>query len=305
MAAQDATPDARVDTPDSGGEAYRSARRALGAAGFGPLVAIGIVASVGHIAGQLAMPWIIGRIIDDALVSGVAQELLKTSLWLAAAAAVGALCQGVAKIAFADWGQRSLCALQERMLAHLHRLPVDFLDRQSSGRLNALFTSDATRVATLFDPTLRELIYSLIQSVMLVIVLYRGYGSMIVYAAVLIPIYLAIPLFLTGPVRRLSGTIQESAADAQGLLQEAIDGVRENKVLGDDGWILRRVGGGLTQAARQRVRGVRLRALYGANYVLYWAAIGFIYWQGGLGVLRGDLTIGELVALVSYLGYLE
>ena len=290
---------------DSSRKVYASAAKFLRSAHFGPLVAVGALASAGHLAGQLSMPWIVGRIIDDALVSGMASELLRSSLWLAIAAVISALCQGIAKVAFADWGQRSLCSLQDRMLAHLHRLPVGFLDRHTSGRLNALFTSDAPRVASLFDPTLRELIYSVIQAVLLVILLYRGYGPMIVFAAALIPIYLLVPLTLAGRVRKISGEIQESAAAAQGLLQEAIEGVRESKILGDDRWILRRVNEGLGRAARQRVRGVRLRALYGVDYVLYWSAIGFVYWQGGLGVLRGDLSIGELVALVSYLGYLE
>lgn len=266
---------------------------------------IGTLASAGHLAAQLSMPWIIGLIIDDALIHGNSELLLRRSLLLAAAAAISVLCQGAWTLAFNRWSEKGWIHLCQEMLQHLHRLPVDALEGQMSGKLSSLFTNDARKLVSIYHPLTKDVIYCVLQILFLTALISWKYTDLLFLAAVLIPLYLIYPLLLTRKTRLLSRRIQEDEAEVSSRLQEVISGAVEIKALAQGEWNLRRVLPALRDAARSRSKNVRFQWFYSTNYVFYWSAVAFVYWRGGAQVLTGELSIGGLVALVSYLGYLE
>ena len=289
----------------SGTKTYKAVIEAFRFARLEPVLLVAGLASIGHLAAQLAMPWIIGMIIDDALVHGRPDVLIERCLLLAAAAAATATFLGLKSVSFAHWAERAQMGLMSAMFHHLHRLPIRFFDGETSGKLNSLFTNDARKVGALYNPIFREGLYSVIQLVFLVTLISHRYGAMIFFAALLVPIYLCFPILFSKKTRRAARRVQGAEAEVSSWLQESIAGVRETKVMGRKDWSVDRLKPRLLEAISCRMRMVWINWLYGLDYVIYWAALGFVYWQGGKQVLAGELSIGMLVALVAYLGYLE
>lgn len=284
---------------------YRNAWRALGWTRNKGLAALGAVGGFGQVVARMALPWIVGLIIDDALVRGDAGALVRWCVVLAAVAATAAVLQGVFEVSFSYVGARSLGDLQGRLFRQLHGSPLGGMGEDTSGRLNALFTNDARKVGLLYNPLLRQGIYAVFQLVVLTSILVFQYGSLVFLAGLIVPIYVIFPLVLGKPTRKASKRLQESEAEVSSWLQETIGGLRELKALGRAAWSEVRLDGRISTVVKERLRLALINWGYGLNRVIYWAALGVIYWQGGQEVIAGRLSIGELVALVSYLGYLE
>ena len=284
---------------------YRSVVRGIAWMCHKRIALVGALSGLVEVAARLSMPWIIGLIIDDALVQADSSALLRWSLVLVAVAATSSLLKGLFEVSFSYVGARSLGSLQQRLFEHLHASRSENLRGDTSGRLNALFTNDARKVGTIYTKVLPASAYALFQLVILTAILIYRYGPLASLAVLIVPIYIVMPIILGKPTRRASRQLQECQAEVSSWLQEAIGGLQEIKTLGCSDWSLGRLKRRTTSVARTRLRLSLIHCGYNLNRVIYWAALGVIYWLGGQEVLAGRLTIGELVALVAYLGYLE
>lgn len=259
---------------------------------------------VGHIGSQLAIPWIVGLIIDDVLVKGQAGLLLQRSLLLGVAATANVFFQGIYEVICTRWGAQALNVLQADMFAHLQEIPVDVLDCKQAGQLSALFTNDAQKIGTIYNPLFRETIYSCIQlSLILGFVGFR-YGQLVLLAGLLIPLYVVFPMCFYRRTRLLSAEVQEIEAQVSSRLQETIGGIREIKAFGRQQWSKRQFEFILHEVVRCKIRISLLQSVYGLSYALYWTVLAGVYWYGGQQVFAGQISIGQLVALVTYFGFL-
>ena len=269
-----------------------------------PLV-IGTLAAWGNIAAQLALPWLIGLIIDETLVEGGGELLLARCALLALIAVVMVLLRQARVLAFTWLGGRAVVKLRTEMLGHLHRLPIGYFDRHKSGTTQALFTHDAPTMGTLYNPIVGDAIHSLSELLALVTLVGVRYGGMIWVAAALIPVYVLLPALLARRTGAAARRLQEARAEVSAGIQETIGAVREIKAFTAEDWNARRQDGPL-RAVLRRVMGLTaVRSVYSLSFALYWIAIGFLYWFGGRQVLAGEITLGALIALVTYLGLLD
>lgn len=273
--------------------------------GRGTLLVTGTLGMLGHIVAQLAIPVTIGLIIDDALVRHRADILLQRTLLLGLAAAATAVFMGVHEVAFSRWAEQALLNLKLRMLEHLNRAAVSLFDQGRSGGITALFTNDAVKVGKLFNSACGDAAYGLLELTLTLLAIAYWYGNLVLLACALLPVYACFPLFFARFIRDASSQVQVSEAAEGSSLQETISGMRDIRALGREAWVLGRITPILEAAIRLRNRVVLLRWLYNLDYVLYWTVIALVYWQGGQLVLEGKITIGQLVALTAYLGYLE
>jgi ATP-binding cassette, subfamily B, bacterial len=266
---------------------------------------LGVLGAVVLVAAQLSLPWAVGRIIDDALSAQEPGALLRWSLFLAGAALVFIAAKGCSDVSFTRWRENGLMTLQTRMLDHLHRLRVDSLDRELSGSVHARFVNDATRAGQLLSPVLRQVVQSGAMLAMAAAVLLVQYGQLAFWALALVPAYVVFPLMFGPRLRRASAERQGAEARFSATLQESIRGLREIKTFNRGEWSAGRILPALRDAVRGRMRVALCHWGYNLQFALYWAILAVAYWLGGQRVLRGDMTVGELVAFVAYLGALS
>jgi len=268
-------------------------------------VAAGVAVLAVLTVAELSMPWIAGRIVDSAVAGGDGRSLVRWCIFLAVAASVSAASRGGYRLIFAWWGAATTRDVRERMLDHLHRIETRVLDREPSGRLTALFGNDASIIGSVFHTLLPSIVLSLLQLIAIVLVLWVEYRSSMWVLAVLVPFYVAFPLLLSKRLRKHSRHLQDAQAEASSRVQEIVQGTREIKVLGQQEWSLRRAGESFAAIVRRYVELVRFQAVGNLEYALYWSLLSVLYWWGGRRVLSGEITIGELVAFVGYLGYVS
>jgi len=280
-------------------------KRTLLYAPLGPALWWGTVAALGYSLSQLSLPWIVGRIVDDALTAKRSDLLLEWAGLLAVCATVSILCKSAHTMLFTWVAERAVLVLRRNLLAHLQKLPLEVVSRDHSGRLTSLFTSDLPAMAEIYSFVLGGLVLSVLQLVSLLAFVTVVYGKMVLFMLLLVPFYLGFPLLFSRKTRDASRRLQEARADLSSKVQESVEAIREIKTFTREDWNLARLQVQFREVFGRRLRLTLIDSVYSLNYAAYWLTISVMYWLGGRSVIAGEITVGQLIALVWCLGLLD
>lgn len=268
-------------------------------------IAAMIVGTGGHILSQLTIPWAIGRIIDGAIAHLSAVTLLERSLLLGLSALGAILFQALSELASVRWATRSSAGLQADLFAHLFRVPVATLSEQHTSHLHLLFTTDIRRVAALYNPVSREVLYGVVQLLMVMLIIGRTYPAFILLALIAGPCYAVVPLLLSKRLTRVARAVHKTDSAASEVLQESLAGMQEIRAYRREQWSFARYENALLDTCHTTYSAAVIQRLFSINYLVYMCVCCGVYWYGGTQVAADRLTVGGLITLVSYLGYLD
>ncbi len=264
------------------------------------LVLAGILLGVSTLLG-LYWPQVVRQVVDIGLLDASALDWLVVSL--IAVLVARAVVDGVRQFLMAYTGERVIMALRLAVVRHLHSLSLSFFHERKTGELVTHVTSDVVLVHGVITQTILQVLGQLLTLV--------G-GTVIVFAMnwrlALLTLLVAPPIGLLATtfgrrVRALAREAQEAQGEAVGLLQESLAEIRTVQAFTREPYELERFAAGLRKMFAASMRTARLSAfLFPAIGLLGFFASILIIWQGGHEVLRGELTSGELVAILLYLG---
>ena len=251
---------------------------------------------------SVTLPYLTGRVIDDA-VRGGDRDVLAPLLWLVVAVVVVRMAFGVVR----RWvsGHVSLAVeydLRQRLFAHLQRMPLSYYDRMPVGQLMSRATSDLQTVRFFLG---YGLIFLFMQAFTLVIVtgilLWMNW-SLAILALLMGP---ALGLVAWRYSRRSNPVlidVQQRVAIVTEMAEESAVGIRVIKAFGREGDRTQRFGATARGAFDRSMDAARLRALYqplmGFIPVL---GLGVVLVYGGVLTIDGSMTLGEFVAFYLYL----
>ncbi len=252
----------------------------------------------------VAIPYVIGRIVDDAILVGDRSALLAGIGFMVLIGVVQAIGIGVRRYHGFKLSYRAEADLRNRMFSHIQRLAFTFHDETSTGQLMARASSDLSQVRLIFallPLTLANIVMFLVVIVVLVLI-DPVLGAV---ASLTVPALALTANRYAGKVIDLSFFIQERLADLAQVVEESVAGIEVVKAYGQQ----RRLERGMKEAATgiydNTIAVARQRALYAPLFELI-PAFGTIavLWLGGFRVIDGSLTPGEFVAFTQYLAML-
>lgn len=201
-----------------------------------------------------------------------------------------------------EWiGERLITDLRRQLYAHLQRLGLRFFSEQRLGDITSRLTNDVASVRTAATSSIVDALtqsISLVGSVGLMVVL-NWRLSLAIFITV--PIVSLATRYYGEKIRKLSRTVQDRLADTTAVAEEALAAIRVVKAFAREPFEI----GRYNEATDVLFETARKRALL-SN--LFWSSIGLlfmgvmigIFWYGGLEVLNGRLTAGDLVAFIFY-----
>ncbi len=252
-------------------------------------------------AANLYMPQLLRRLIDQ----GITPLDLHTIWLVAVLLVVVAVVRGVFNFLRGYLSEKSsqgiAYELRNRIFEKLQGLSFSYHDQAQTGKLMTRMTSDVEFVRTFVGNGLLQLLSALILLTGTMVILFTmNVGLTLIFLAMVPPIG-AIFVFFVRNVLPRARTVQEKVDKLNNILQENLAGVRVVKAF----------------AREEHERGrflVRNEDLLGENIALmrlfasFFPLIFFIanlgvvavVWVGGLKVIGGSLTLGELVAFIGY-----
>jgi subfamily B ATP-binding cassette protein MsbA len=198
-------------------------------------------------------------------------------------------------------GERVVADLRQRVYRHLHRLSLRFFADHRTGDLTSRLTNDVGSVRNAVTQALADLLtqsLSLVGSVVLMVVL-NWRLSLLIFLVV--PAVTVAAIYFGRKIRRLSRDIQDRLADTTAVAEEALASVRVVKAFARSDYEVSRYNTSvedLFETARQKV--IASATFSSVVGLLFFSALVAIFWYGGMEVLAGRLTAGDLVAFIFY-----
>ncbi len=265
-------------------------------------VALTAIAIVAATAAGLAPPYLAGRAIDSAIVTGDTGTLTVIVLAFLGVALVYAVATYVQTYLVGWVGTRALQDLRERIFSHLQSMSIGFFTRNSPGVLISRMTNDIEALNQLVTTGVVTLLSSLMTLIGVVVIL------------LLLDLRLALVTFLTFPLLLVASLIfriashgayrltRERIAAVTAYLQETLSGVRIVRSFGQEPRHAAEMDA-LNEANRDaNMRTVYLNATYfPAVELLSAAATAAIILYGGSQAIDNAIQIGVIVAFIGYL----
>jgi ATP-binding cassette subfamily B protein len=250
---------------------------------------------------NLLVPQIIKGAIDDGLSSGQA-----TALFVAGGIIFGiAVVRGTAGFGqrfFGEWlTHRVAYDLRNDFYQQVQKLPFAFHDRSQTGDLMSRATSDISETERFIGIGLMDLTATILLMLGVVIAMLLESFSLAALALLPFPILVFATVRFGSVIRPMFKSIQEQMGTLSTTMQESMTGIRVVKAFAREPYELEKFDRDNNEWFDRRYTVIRSWANNWPffNFLLA-ASIFLLLWFGGPRALAGDITVGSLFALISY-----
>jgi ATP-binding cassette subfamily B multidrug efflux pump len=251
---------------------------------------------------DLAIPRLIQRIIDQGINAHNQSVVLHTSLIMITISIFQALIAVGNNIFSVQVGEGVARDLRDALFLKIQTFSYGNLDRQKTGRLMVRLTSDVNALKHLVQISLRigtRAPLLMIGSLILMISTSRT------LALTLLPLLLltsGVIVFFIFKMEPLFRTVQQKLDRLNTVLQENIAGVRLVKAFVRDDYEGRRFEISNEEFTERSIKVMKfMTSMSPALTFLVNIGMVLVLWSGGLQSIRGNLTIGQIVAFTNYL----
>ncbi len=195
--------------------------------------------------------------------------------------------------------------LREGLFSRLQRLSFSYYDQAQTGQLVTRLTNDVEQVRTFVGSGVVQMAASAVTLIGTVILLVLINAPLALVALLTIPPIVLLLLRFVSRVGPLFGRVQMALGKLNTILQEDLQGLRVVRAFAREDYEATRY-----RTANESLRDRNLETVQaiGNNFpfVVFFANLGTlaVVWFGGIQVLGQRLTVGELIAFNSYLGFL-
>ena len=249
----------------------------------------------------LVWPQVVQRVLDIGLRDpGYLDALV---LVLVVVLLVRAVIDGGRQFLMAYTGERVIFDLRMAIVRHLQSLSLAFFNRRKTGELMSHVTSDATVVHGIITQTIIQVLGQVLTLAGGVAVIFLMNWRLALLTLVVAPPIALIGQYLGRRIRDISRAAQDAQGEAVGVLQEAIAEVRVVQAFTREEYEAKRFHQKLMFTFQKSIERARLGAImFPLIGFLGFASSIVVLWYGGHEVARGELTPGQLVAFLLYMG---
>ncbi len=255
------------------------------------------------IAAELAAPLAFRQILDRIVVPGMALRVLAGLVGILLAARLSMwLCETARGRLSVRLGARVTANIRQTLFDRVVHFPIRFIDAWSTGTLLSRFVNDIARLEEFLGSGAPLLVMSALLLAGILGVLF--YLSPRLTAAIVLPVPLIIlwTWFLWKRLRRAQDRQSSSLASLSVQVSESLSGIRVVKAFCQEDKEYKRF---LECNDRVRIRSADAEQesflFFTVIYFLMNTGVFLVWFIGGHQVLQGALTVGSLLAAVSYL----
>lgn len=269
-----------------------------------PLLVV-LVVSLGGTALNLAQPYLSKLMIDHALLRRDMTALVEIALAMVAVAIVGYGLNIFASYRYVSASAAMLFDIRAALLRHLQTLSPRFYGGFRLGDLMSRLNSDVSDVQRVTADTLLSVLSNVLMLVGSVALMIWLDWRLFLIGVVLIPACVAIFLHYQRKLTLITREMRERGADLGSLLVDTVMGMRVVASLDAGEHEVRRFESRNNAFVRAMLRMQLTSFMAGAlPGALLTASTSAVILYGGYAIIEGRMTIGTLVAFITYQGRL-
>ncbi|MBN1886848.1 MAG: ABC transporter ATP-binding protein [Thermoflexales bacterium] len=267
------------------------------------LLALGTFLSLGLSSGlNLAIPALTQQIIDRGISAGSLSFIAWGTLAMVGVALLRALFSFLQGFWAAKVSQSVAYDMRNTLYARIQTLSFGYHDRAQTGQLLTRATSDVERVQMFVGHAFVMFIMALILLAGSLGLIFSIDWQLALIVLALIPFTTVIFVFFASRARPMFTRVQQYIAHLNTVLQENLAGVRVVQAFAREPYEWKRFAAANLDLVDQSIQVGKLMST-AMPLIFLIANLGTlaIVWFGGMQVIGGRLTVGELVAFQSYL----
>jgi ATP-binding cassette subfamily B multidrug efflux pump len=256
-------------------------------------------------AANLTTPQLIRLAIDQGVAQHRAGAIATAAVGLVVVALVRGGCTFLQGFLAERASQGVAYDLRDLLFAKLQRLSFSYYDKVATGQLLTRVTNDVEQIRAFAGSGVIQIVSAVVTLLGTTVLLFSlNWRLALVALAMIVPIMVLLARFVQriGP---LFGRVQGTLDRLNTILREDLAGVRTIRAFGREEYETRRYASTNDELLARNLETVRALS-NNFPFVFLLANLGTlaVIWYGGLQAIDGQLTIGELIAFNTYLGFL-
>ena len=269
------------------------------------LLLVGLVLIVINRLAGLVLPGASKFLIDDVIARGDF-VLLK---WLLLAVGAAVFVQSLTSFSLTRLlsveAQHLISQLRAQVQRHIIYLPVRYFDNAKTGELVSRIMTDVEGVRNLVGTGLVQLLGGVLTAVVSLVILLKINAWLTLYVLLPLLFFGVITLKAFGYIRPIFRERGQINAEVTGRLTESLGGIRVIKGFNAELQEIKVFEEGVERLFRNVKRSLTATSLVtsSATLLMGLASVG-ILGIGGYMIMQGNMTLGDLLAFILYLGFL-
>lgn len=202
-------------------------------------------------------------------------------------------------------GNRLIFGLRSRLYAHLQRLPHSFFDRHPAGAIVSRVLNDVTQASDLVNSTLIDVWTDASLLGLVVFALFELNWKLALISLCIAPLWVGFMRYFAPRIKAVSHRMQETVEEISGEVHERVVGATTVKSFGREEHEV-----GVFNVRHEVLfdRTIDKIKLAAAQEMLIQlltrCAPAVVVWAGAVMIIRGEMTLGTLMAFFTLLGFL-
>jgi ATP-binding cassette subfamily B multidrug efflux pump len=198
-------------------------------------------------------------------------------------------------------GQLFMHAIRTRVFAKLQSLHLAFFDRNPVGRLVTRATNDVEAINEAFTQVFAELTKDVLLLVGIIVIMMMINFRLALICFIVIPILLAVTFYFRIRARNIYRLVRTKLANLNARLQENLSGIRVIRIFTKEKENLENFDGVNKEYLTANLKQVMLMSFFRPLIeIISSLGIGLVLYYGGGNVITGKVSLGVLVAFISY-----
>ena len=262
----------------------------------GALLALIVTAGI-----TLSMGQGIRLLVDQGFMTQ-SPHLLNQSIGLFMLLVVGLAIGTFARFYLVSWiGERVVADIRRQVFNHLIYLHPGFYEDNRSSEIQSRLTADTTLLQSVIGSSLSLFLRNLLMVIGGIVLLFITNPKLTSIVVVALPLVIAPILIFGRRVRSLSRLSQDRIADIGSYVSETLGQIKTVQAYNHQGQDEQRFAATVEEAFNTARKRIFQRAwLITLVIVLVLGAVGVMLWVGGMDVIAGRISAGELAAFVFY-----
>ncbi|HYF83572.1 MAG TPA: ABC transporter ATP-binding protein [Clostridia bacterium] len=256
---------------------------------------------------QLITPKILGRITDELGAGSLAmRDIFYYIAVIISLAVLIAVCRYIWRMLVMGSARNLEYWLRNKLFAHLELMAPNFFNNHKTGDLMAHATNDINAVRMAFGPGIVMITDAIFLTSATVIIMVTTIDLRLTAAALLpLPIIAALMIFFGRIVQSKFKGVQEAFSELTDRVQESISGIRVVKSFVQEDSEIKKFSAFNDNYMNKNMSLIKV---WGFMFpaVAFIGALSFLMalYYGGLQVIDDELSLGQFVSFISYLGLL-
>ncbi|WP_162634966.1 ABC transporter transmembrane domain-containing protein [Pseudomonas putida] len=263
---------------------------------FGALFALIVTAGI-----TLSMGQGIRLLVDQGFMTQ-SPHLLNQSIGLFMLLVIGLAVGTFARFYLVSWiGERCVADIRQQVFNHLIYLHPGFYENNRSSEIQSRLTADTTLLQSVIGSSLSLFLRNLLMVIGGIVLLFITNPKLTSIVVVALPLVIAPILVFGRRVRNLSRLSQDRIADIGSYVSETLGQIKTVQAYNHQAQDEQRFAVTVEEAFNTARKRIFQRAwLITLVIVLVLGAVGVMLWVGGMDVIAGRISAGELAAFVFY-----